>query len=100
MKPETHASTPPRPFERKVLTAVFRISALVLIGCLVAIVGFPDTVGYSWVYWVAVGAALVCTVAAVILKKLKSEEASGDAAWLLGYRERDPESQSDIDVDD
>ena len=100
MKPETHDSTPLRPFAHKVWTAVFRTSALVLIGCLVAIAGFPDTVGYSWVYWVAVGATFVCGVAAAVLRKLKSEEASSDAAWLLGHRERGSKGQWDIDVDD
>ena len=100
MRPETHKSTKLRPLERNVWTAAFRISGLVLVCCMVAIVGFPDTVGYSWVYWVALGSALVCGAAAAILRKLDGEEASSDAAWLLGYRERGDERQWDIDVDD
>ncbi|MFT3807666.1 hypothetical protein [Arenimonas sp.] len=75
MKPEAHNSAQLRPLERKVWTAVFRISGLVLVCCMVAIVGFPDTVGYSWVYWAAMGSALVCGVAAAILRKLEGEEA-------------------------
>ena len=100
MKPETHKSTQLRPLERKIWTGLFRVSALVLICCMAAIVGFPDTVGYSWVYWAAAGSTLVCAVAAAMLKKFKSEEAAGDAAWLLSYRERGSKGQWDIDVDD
>lgn len=100
MKPEAHKSTQLRPLERRVWTAVFRISGVSLICCMVAIVGFPDTVGYSWVYWVAVGSAVICGVAAAILRKLDAEEASGDAMWLLSYRERGDRSKWDIDVDD
>lgn len=100
MKSEIHKSTKLRPRERKIWTAVFRASALVLVCCMVAIVGFTDTVGYSWVYWVAVGATFVCGVAAAILRKLRSEEATGDAALLLSYRERGPSSLWDIDIDD
>jgi hypothetical protein len=100
MKPTTQKPTQLRPLARKAWTAVFRISGLALICCMVAIVGFPNTVGYSWVYWVAVGSAVVCGVAAAILRKLDGEEASGDAAWLLSYRERGDRSRWDIDVDD
>jgi hypothetical protein len=85
---------------RKLWIAAFRISAAVLICCMVAIVGFTATVGYSWVYWVALGSALVCAVSAAVLRKLSSEEAAGDAAWLLGYRERGSKHPLDIDVDD
>ena len=79
---------------------IFQISALVLVGCMIAIVGFTATVGYSWVYWVALGAAFVCAVSAAVLIRLRSEEAAGDAAWLLGYRERGDKGLWDLDADD
>lgn len=71
-----------------------------LIVCLIGIVGFTATVGYSWVYWVAVAAAFTCAVSAAILRKMKSEEAAGNAAWLLSYRERGEKRLWDLDTDD
>jgi hypothetical protein len=102
IKTDRHAArvTPLRPLKHRVWTALFRASGLVLVCCMVAIVGFPYTVGYTWVYWVALGSAAVCGVSAVVLEKRDSEEASGDAAWLLGYRERGGKERWDIDVDD
>ena len=85
---------------RRIWKAVFGISAAALILCLAAIVGFTAIIGYSWLYWVAVGAAFVCAVSAAVLGKLRSEEAAGDAAWLLGHRERSDKRPWDLDVDD
>ena len=96
----TNSTSRLNPLARKIWRALFRISALVLIGCVVAIVGFTETAGYSWVYWVAVAAAFICAVSAAVLRKLSSEEAAGDAAWLLGYRERGENRPWDLDVDD
>ena len=89
-----------RTIEVKIWMAIYRISALVLICCLVSIVSFPYTVGYSWVYWVALGATIVCGTAAAVLKKLEGEEASNEAAWLLGKRGRGSKSPLGIDDDD
>lgn len=100
MKPKAHPLKKPRTLARTLWRAAFRVSSLVLILCMVAIVGFTATVGYSWVYWVAVGAALVCMVSATALRKMKSEEAAGEAAWLLAFRERGPRQPLDFDVDD
>ena len=96
----TNRSAQSNPLARRIWRALFQISAVVLIACLVAIVGFTATIGYSWVYWVAVAAAFICAVSAAVLKKLKSEEAAGDAAWLLGYREQGEKRMWDLDVDD
>ena len=100
MKPGSNTSVKARELGHTLWTAAFRLSAAVLILCMVAIVGFTATIGYSWVYWVAVGAALVCAVSAAVLRKLKSEEAAGDAAWLLAFRERGSKKPWDFDVDD
>ena len=100
MKSGTRPLAPPRTVGRKLWTAVFRVSAGMLICCMVAIVGFTPTVGYSWVYWVAAGSAVVCAVSATILRKYRSEEAAGDAAWLLGHRERGSRNLLDLDIDD
>jgi alpha-D-ribose 1-methylphosphonate 5-triphosphate synthase subunit PhnG len=100
MKPGTERSIKPRTLGRKLWTAAFRISAVVLILCMVAIVSFTTTIGYSWVYWVAMGSAVVCAVSAAVLRKSKSEEAAGDASWLLSFRERDSKQSWDLDVDD
>ena len=97
---EMKSSAQLHPLSHRIWKAIFHISALVLVGCMIAIVGFTATIGYSWVYWVALGAALVCAVSAAILKKLRSEEAAGDAAWLLGYRERGDKRLWDVDADD
>lgn len=100
MATRMHASEQFHPLARKIWKAVFRISALVLICCLAAIVGFTATVGYSWVYWVGVGSALVCAISAAVLRKFRSEEAAGDAGWLLSYRDRSDKRPWDLDVDD
>ena len=100
MNPDKQTLVKPRTLGKRLWTAAFRISAAVLVLCMVAIVGFTPTIGYSWVYWVAVGAALVCTVSAVVLRKKKSEESAGDAGWLLSLRERGSKQPWDLDVDD
>ena len=84
----------------KLWTLVFRLSAAVLICCMAAIVGFTFTVGYSWVYWVAVCSGLVCTASAAILRKLRSEIAASDAGWLLSYREQGSGEPMGLDIDD
>lgn len=100
MQPELQRLIQRRRFKRRLATIVFRVSALVLVGCFAAIVGFPDTVGYSAVYWVALGAAFVCVLSAALLGKWKSEEAAGDALWLLRFRDRDARPSWDLDADD
>ena len=84
----------------RIWTAIYRVSAFVLICCMVPIVGFPYTVGYSWVYWVALGSAVTCGAAAAVLRKLEGDEASGEAAWLLGKRGHGSKDLLDIDADD
>ena len=88
-----------RPIEHKIWRTIYRISALALIFCLVPIVSFPYTVGYSWAYWVALGAAVICGTSAAVLKRLDGEEASDEAAWLLGKRGHGSKSPLDIDDD-
>jgi hypothetical protein len=100
MIPEMNRTPQLGSLARRLWTAVFRISALVLSVSMAAIVGFTATIGYSWVYWVAAGSSLVCLVSAGVLSKIRSEESAGDAAWLLGYRERGSNQPLDVDVDD
>ena len=96
----TNPASRRHPLARRVWKVLFRVSALVLIVCLAAIVGFTDALGYSWVYRVAVAAAFVCAASAAVLGKLRSEEAAGDAAWLLGNRDRAEKRPWDLDIDD
>lgn len=96
----TQKSTELGPAARMAWTLAFRLSAAVLVCCLVAIVGFTFTIGYSWVYWVAVGSGVVCAGAAAVLRKFRSEVAASDAGWLLSYREGGSGEPLELDLDD
>jgi hypothetical protein len=90
----------PHSLAHRFWAAAFRASSLVLALCLAAIVGFTPTVGYSWVYWVALCAALICAASAGFLRKLRTERSANDADFLLRYRDRDSRPPLDLGADD
>ena len=83
MKRDPFESLERGPFERRAWLTAFLVGAITLIACLVTILGLVHLAGVSkWIYWLAVGAAALCTVSAIQLKSLHRTEAAGDGAWL------------------
>jgi len=81
----------------------FCIGAAALICCLVVIAANP-VVGSSspWIYWLAIGSAVLCAVAAVQLWSYGRYDAAEEGAWLARVGTRSSKgSWDDLDrVDD
>jgi hypothetical protein len=88
------------PLNHRIWLATFRVSVLLLVGCLLPIVTLPHVALPSWFYWLAAGLALLCVVSAVLLKKHEQSETADDAAWLIARRERGAKNPLDLDADD
>ena len=83
MKPDPVKATKGGRSDRKLWLAAFCGGAVSLICCLVAIVIHPGR-AYSanWIYWLALGSAVLCTVAAVQLRSPGRLDAADEGAWL------------------
>lgn len=73
---------------RRFWSNMFRGSATVLLGCVVAIVGFSQFGLPVWVYWLAIAAAVPCMIAAIHLRSPDRQEAVDEAAWLAADGKR------------
>lgn len=63
--------------------AVFGVGALVLIGSLLAILAHPVAGSVPrWIFWLALGAGLLCAVAAVQLRNWSRLDAADDGVRL------------------
>jgi hypothetical protein len=88
------------PLEYKIWLALFRVSGVVLICCMLPVVALPHLALPSWLYWLAAGSALLCGLAAYLVRKYEQHEAAGDAAWVVARRERGDKKPWEIDTDD
>lgn len=68
---------------RKFWLAVFCFGAVALACCLVAVAVHPVATSLPRsIYWLAIGSAILCVVAAVQLRRWSKIDAAGDGAWL------------------
>ena len=74
--------------KHKIWSSIYRASGAVLICCLVVVIGFPYFSGLTWVYGLTIGSALLCTIAAAMLRSIEREETAGDAAWIASLEKR------------
>ena len=83
MQSEPTKATERNAGSRKSWRRAFCIGAVFLILCLVVIVANP-VVGTSsqWYYWLALGSAILCAVAAVQLWSYGRFDAADEGAWL------------------
>ena len=88
------------PLSYRIWLAIFRVSGLVLICCLLPVITLPHVALPSWFYWFAAGSAVLCGMSAVLLRKHEQQETADDAAWLIARRERGAKILLDLDADD
>ena len=68
---------------RGVWRMAFWIGAIPLVGCAVVITANPLFGAVpAWAYWLALGSAILCVVAAVQLRSFERYDAAEEAAWL------------------
>jgi hypothetical protein len=83
--------------------ACFYVGAVPLIGCIAAIATQPlFGATPSWAYWVAIGSAVLCAIAAVQLWSYERYDAADEGAWLARVGTRSSKSAcNDLDgIDD
>jgi hypothetical protein len=69
--------------ERRLWKAAFGAGMATLVGSLILLFGFPAmSASADWIPWLAIGAAVLCAVAAVRLRSTGRFEAAGEGAEL------------------
>lgn len=103
MKPDPVNTTKGGTSGRKLWIATFCGGAVTLICCLVAILIHPFAASSAkWIYWLALGSAVLCTVAAVQLRSPGKLDAADEGAWLARVGTRgSKDAWNDLDgIDD
>jgi drug/metabolite transporter (DMT)-like permease len=88
---------------RRLWQGAFCAGAVVLVGCVTFIAASPLTGDTPpWAYWLAVGSAVLCAVAAIKLRSYERFDAADEGAWLARVGTRSSKSLlDDLDgVDD
>jgi len=88
------------PLEYRIWLAIFRLTGIVLICCMVPVVALPHIALPTWFYWLAAGSAFLCGVAAYLVRRYEQSEAADDASWVIARREHGGKKPWDIDTDD
>ena len=103
MQPEPARTSKRTVVSRAVWRAALFVGAVPLVGCIAAIAAQPRFGATpSWIYWVAVGSAVLCAIAAVQLWNYERYDAADEAAWLARVGTRSSKSAwDDLDgIDD